>query len=447
MMKSLIRNILKEKIELLTEITVKDAWEKFYSDKTKFPLLNGDVNLFNALNELIPTNGDNFNKGAFTWLYNLRKAGQLKDEDFYKAKDYLQLFNKFINRIPKENRDLMKLKSLGDLYSLISDFTGDNENQSTSKTQELKDIKKNEVKKVYEDNNWLVMVPLTERASCLIGKGTQWCTAADKSNNMFDSYNKNGHLYVLVDKYEDNKYQIHFESDSLMDEEDRSITGVYFFENIADNGGLQKYFEENIPTFWDFIVETTVDDVYEYGTYSDLFYTALNKCNSKVKERTLHRLRNSGEDEAIYIGFTFEEDPDNISKYDVESLAGYTNEGGNFENIIDHLIEIGYDFGNVDSSDNFSLQSFINGKQLLQKHKLSLDVPYKIDKGKTLTIHKVNFNKEEPTYRVSVEKKGKTKPAIGNINIETLINLIHQGQLFETSKKFIKNVLREEKQK
>ena len=92
-MKEYIKQVLREGT-LLTEITVNDAWQKFYSDANKFPALQGNVELFNKMNDLYDSNnGKKFNRGIFTWLYNLRKNGQLKDEDFYKAKDDIRIFD------------------------------------------------------------------------------------------------------------------------------------------------------------------------------------------------------------------------------------------------------------------------------------------------------------------------------------------------------------------
>jgi hypothetical protein len=95
-MYTLIKKLLRE--GLLLEITIGDAWSKFYSDTTKFPALNGSIELFNKLNDLYPRNGDNFNKGYFNWLYSLLRNGNLKEEDYYKAKEYLGTFVKFYNK-------------------------------------------------------------------------------------------------------------------------------------------------------------------------------------------------------------------------------------------------------------------------------------------------------------------------------------------------------------
>lgn len=38
---------------------------------------------------------------------------------------------------------------------------------------------------LYEGNGYKVLVPMSEEASCYWGRGTEWCTAATKSDNMF----------------------------------------------------------------------------------------------------------------------------------------------------------------------------------------------------------------------------------------------------------------------
>lgn len=443
--KKLIKSLLNE--GLLTEITVNDAWSKFYSNKEKFPVLNGDVELFNKLNDLYPKKGDNFNKGVFTWLYNLRKNNQLKDEDFYKAKEYLRLFDKFINKIPKENRDLNALKSLPDLHDIISEFIGAGDSEPTSKSQELKQIKQKEIERVYEDDEWKVMVPLTERASCLIGKGTQWCTAADNSDNYFDHYNKDGKLYVVINKDSDTKYQLHFESDQIMDEEDRPISGTHFFEYILnnDNGsGVTDYFETNIPNFYEFILETSADDMSE-GGYSEIFIEALNNVEEgTVKKHTLSKLRNSRDGESLYNGFVYENNPDNIDRYDVENLLDNEDrfeEESMFDSVIDHLIKIDFDFDTLNKYDgeNNIVKTYVAGKQLLEKHKLDLDTNYKIDKNGVLRILKILYDEETPKFKIQVNRDGENKE--GRVDIETLVNYIHQGQLFERLK--TKKILRE----
>lgn len=424
-MKIAIKQILRE--NLITEITVSDAWSKFYSDVNKFPLLKGDINLFNELNDLYPRRGENFNKGYFTWLYNLVKNNQLKNEDFYKVKEYLRLFDKFINQIPNEFRDINKFKNINDLYDVIKQFEGGEDGISTSKTSEIKDIKKNEVEKVFENSGWLIMIPKTERASCLIGKGTKWCTAADQSNNMFDHYNEDGPLYVMVDKYNETKYQLHFESGQLMDADDRAVSVTYFFDHIVEDSAVFDFLQSRYDKFWDFILENSVDN----GGYSETFEEALTSdVTPSVLERTLETLRNGEDTYSVYLGFVYEKNPNNIDKYDVLRLFdsnGFDNpDEDDIEHIFSHLTNIGYDFDEIGDEN---ATNFNNAKIELEKHKLKVGSTYNTDKDRTIKINKINFGDDvNGEYNVTMDDK------TGDIDLETLLNYIHMGQLFERLK-------------
>jgi hypothetical protein len=435
-MKLIIKKLLRE--GLINEITIKDAWTKFYSDVNKFPVLNGDESLFQKLNDVYPRKGDNFNKGYFTWLYNLLKINKLKEEDFYKAKEYLMLFNKFINKIPSEFRDINRFKNLNDLYDVVKEFEGGDETMATSNSDEIRQIKKNEIDKVFENSNWLIMIPKTERASCLIGKGTKWCTAADESNNMFDNYNSDGPLYVMVNKDNNKKYQLHFESNQLMDQNDSPIEASFFFDNILEDNDAFKFLQEASEIFWDFILINSVDDIAD-GGYSETFEDALTSdVKPDVLKYTLSTLRNGSDSRSVYLGFIYEKDVDNISDDEVLRLFN----GDAFEYIDEeeitwifkHLNEIGYDFDEI-GDENVS--KFNNAKVALGKYNIELGKDYKTDKDRVIRVNKINFG-EEISNEYNVTMDGKK----GNINLETLLNFIYQGQLFE-SKNTIKQVLRE----
>ena len=430
---------------LITEISVKDAWVKFYSDKTKFPILNGNEELFNNINNLYTDNPNNFNKGFFTWLYNLMKNNQLKEEDFYKAKEYLRLFNKFINKIPKENRDINSYKSLPDLYAVIKQFEG-NEEVPTSKQDELRQIKEKEVKKVFEDDEWLIMIPTTERASCLIGKGTQWCTAAD-NNNMFEQYNQDGPLYVIVNKETNDKYQLHFESQQLMDETDRPISATHFFDYILENDNdVVDFLQGANEGFWDFILETSTEEMAD-GGYSEIYQEALENGSDYEIKDALKTLRHGQDDDAVRMGFLYENNPENISSYDVEGLLEYHNNDDGFSDILEHLKNINFDFDKI--SDDFSLEKYLKAIKDLKNHNLELQHNYSIDKNHSLSINSIDFNSikdsEGKYYNVTMFFNDQSNSNRSNINIDTLLNYIHQGSLFESklNKKFIKKLIRE----
>jgi hypothetical protein len=427
--------------KLLFEITIKDAWVKFYSDKTKFPILKGDENLFNKINQIYTDNVNNFNKGLFTWLYNLINNNQLKEEDFYKAKEYIRLFNKYVNKIPKENRDITKYKTLPDLYEIIKDFEG-NENIATSKKDEVRNIKKNEINKVFENDEWLIMVPLTEQASCIIGKGTQWCTAADNSNNMFSHYSSQGPLYVIVNKKDNTKYQLHFESNQLMDERDRPIPATHFFDYILEDAyDVIDFFQGANENFWDFILETSAEDQSD-GGYSEIFNEALNNGSEYAITEALKTLRAGRDEDSVRTGFMYEKDPSNIDEWEIRNLFEYHINDEGFNDIIEHLNSIGYDFDDTEIGPH---KDYIDAVKKLGEYKLGVDKTYKIDKGRNLRIVKVNFGaNDDKYYKISItDPKTSNDIQTGDVTLETLLNYIHQGQLFE-NKEFIKKLIREE---
>ena len=162
--------------------------------------------------------------GKYTdWMIRLYRSGNLKMEDLYKATEYLEAFHKFKNRI--EKKDIGQYQSLPELYRVVRTFI-DNPDQATSKSDEIRKIKEG-AEKVYEDDEWLVIVPHTKEAAIEYGKGTQWCTAAKESYNYFDYYNNDGPLYININKKTGRKYQFHFETGQFMDENDSPTTNEY----------------------------------------------------------------------------------------------------------------------------------------------------------------------------------------------------------------------------
>ena len=81
---------------------------------------------------------------------------------------------------------------------------------------------------IYEDELCRIYHPTTEQESCRIGRGTQWCTAA-KEGNMFNQYNSNGPMYIIVPQrehrqYPQEKYQIHQATGQFMNDQDEPVS-------------------------------------------------------------------------------------------------------------------------------------------------------------------------------------------------------------------------------
>jgi hypothetical protein len=147
----------------------------------------------------------------------------------------LKTFFKFKSKI--EIKDLGRYPSIQDLWEVTDAFAGETETLSKSQTEKI--IKK-DTKKLIDTPDFKVYVPETKEAACYYGKGTKWCTAAD-NDNMFDHYNNQGKLYVIMAGTGENikKFQLHFESEQFMNDKDAEITKA----QIKYLSGFPKYKE------------------------------------------------------------------------------------------------------------------------------------------------------------------------------------------------------------
>ena len=249
-------NILESQLMLLTEASLEDIYSKYYSD---IPW-----EMFNEIINLDPT-ASNGRMGRYgKWLLNIYKKGTFKEGDFGEARELLPVYDKYRNVI--EVKDIMKLNSMGELYQVVQPYIGGD--KATSKSDAARKIK-NGAEKVYEDNQWVIVIPHTMEAAQLYGKHTRWCTAAERSDNMFDHYNDKGPLYVNIDKVNDRKYQFHFQSplsEGFMDEMDKPLYDkVSKNESIADyigmTDGAKEYYARTIGKKSGIIVLSETEDL------------------------------------------------------------------------------------------------------------------------------------------------------------------------------------------
>ena len=167
-----------------------------------------------AIAKADPTNGKHTQ-----FLAKMYVAKQFKVEDIERIKSELEKFEKFKPRIAI--KDINSYKSLGQLHDVLAQFDDETAASGKAKTKEIKAG----AKKFMDTPNFKVIIPKTEESACLYGTGTKWCTTAEKDNK-FDSYNKQGDLYIILTKIDgkDRKFQFHYESDSFMDERNQEIT-------------------------------------------------------------------------------------------------------------------------------------------------------------------------------------------------------------------------------
>ena len=221
---------------LLEAMSVDDIYTKYYSDIER--------SVFDAAVKADPTSDAGHAGRYVKWILGLYKIGNWKPGDSYETKDALSRFHRLRNNL--EIKDINGYKSVRQLLDAVSD------KKSTS------DIKRSGAEKVYEDGEWLVIVPHTEEASKLYGKGTKWCTAAD-NDNYFDYYNERGPLYINIRKWDGEKWQFHFGTSQFMDAEDDPVR----IKDIGLSDGLVRFYEKVCPYFKAFFEYDYVCDFHE----------------------------------------------------------------------------------------------------------------------------------------------------------------------------------------
>lgn len=222
MLKSIVENIVNR--TLLTEITCKDAYQRFYKDIPLETYQNIVVSVQGNNNILLPSTKWVLSCFKRNPENTMRDIHTLRSEQ---GRGALDRFDRLVSRqmISGNDADLNRFKSIAELIDFVYEY---DENDIFRRTpgEWSKAIKnaKNDIKKFYEDDTWFVVIPLSMDAACYWGSDTEWCTATrNEEDNYFNRYNDEGPLIILINKENGEKYQFHFESDSFMDKKDTSI--------------------------------------------------------------------------------------------------------------------------------------------------------------------------------------------------------------------------------
>ena len=250
-----IRYIISESYKkLLAEaISIENAYQRFYS---MIPERD-----YTAIIWALQPGNDNL-EDETKWVLNLykRKSPRLM-EDLYKLHNeqgdgYLDIFKRAkVRRMLQGNQsDLNKYKSISDLGAFVSTLDVDGILGRT-KGEQSNDVHsaKDDIKKLYEDDEWLVLIPLSHEADCYWGSNTHWCTAYRDDDEWFTHYSNKGPLYININKKTGEKYQFHFESDQFMDKMDKDIK-TPVLKTIGANQGVINLYKNILEQYDDGMV-------------------------------------------------------------------------------------------------------------------------------------------------------------------------------------------------
>ena len=230
--------------KILNEINVIDAYTKFYQDIPADEYKEILARLQGGNDTLLPDT---------KWALGLRKRNSPRFmEDLYKLRNengdgYLDIFDRAKERrmIGGQEGDLNRYKSISELGTFVA--TLDYEKimgRTKGETSNAVNNAKDDIKLIYEDDTWKILIPLTHEASCYWAQGAHWCTAYRDDDKWFEHYNRKGPLYMNVCKKNIKaSSQFHFETDSYMDYYDNSLDcyALYEMECPPTDGMLETY--------------------------------------------------------------------------------------------------------------------------------------------------------------------------------------------------------------
>lgn len=204
--------------------------------------------ILNAIEQADPTP----NKEYAQWLAKCYANEAQKLEDITsKGTDWLKKYHQFKVKklLPDNLRNIANIK-FSQLYDIVAN---DELNAKLGAIENAPSKNKGQAETVLDNAEVRIIVPLDETGACYYGQGTQWCTAA-RNNNMFNRYNKDGRMYILLPKqpqYEGEKYQLHFPSGQYMDETDNAVNLVQL---ISVRFSLVLFFKEREPALGNMIL-------------------------------------------------------------------------------------------------------------------------------------------------------------------------------------------------
>ena len=119
-------------------------------------------------------------------IWKLLDSQAFSTEIFNHIQEFMDLYmKKYIT-----GTDVSQIKTIDELTTLVT---------LASIKQNFKEFEK-QIHKVYEDDSWIILRPISYESSLKYGAGTRWCTASKRHPEHFFRYAKEGILIYCINK-------------------------------------------------------------------------------------------------------------------------------------------------------------------------------------------------------------------------------------------------------
>lgn len=201
------------------------------------------------------------------------------------APQYVKIINEFDQLLPYiQNKDIYssQYKSMMQLFRIV-------ENAKALK-EENEFIREDHIDVLIENDDYLLISPLTLKGSLKYGADTKWCTASKSSSYQFTSYTKDGYLFYLISKKEraKNYNKVAFYSRS----KNEHLTTYYTIYNQIDTEVNEQKVILNDWTMFELFEIMAKIRVYTYEKY------IIEKAKTDV-EKTVNVLKSVNLDEFL----------------------------------------------------------------------------------------------------------------------------------------------------
>jgi len=286
-----------------------------------------DLNIIDVLSTLSP---DGTSKYIPLLLKEFKNVDIKRNERYKDDMEYYQARLKDHTTIPSETIDAMSFYHLRVYWSVIEYFTDfvdktvlerhhfhhiNNrlENPDISSYKSIDDLKhqtkiadikylEKEVKEaihvLHEDNEWLIVIPLTHESSLKYGASTKWCTASKGNPETFYRYSRRGNLYYMINKKSYYKCAAYFPNEDgyegtfqLFNEEDQRTDTMVM--------NIQKYIYDIIRGHKNMFKSNKDFTEKKYPEFSSLY----DNNEEKLSEHTLHQV-----EEAVPVPVHYDEE-------------------------------------------------------------------------------------------------------------------------------------------
>ena len=241
----MIKLIIESKT-LLNEVKLEDVKQRFQSKKFKKAFSDKSEPASEALLVQVPNDIEEKYKGALlNWLIswaiknrtvNIPGNFKASAEIFFQIKQ--QNLQRFLSK-----KSIAQINSPEELISITAQAKPEYDKHIADKVENSRKGEGQNL--IHETDKWEVYIPETKGASCALGKGTDWCTAAPGLEYYERTHSKEHPLIIFINKQDPaEKYQFHYRSRQFMDRDDERIDKKPIFFELNE---IVKSLSDKLP--------------------------------------------------------------------------------------------------------------------------------------------------------------------------------------------------------